>query len=286
MLSLAALAANHPTLPTAWTSQVKEDRIGNTIESENYVAKGASAENPSAKWTNYTDGSCQRLIWSDGRKTTRYLYKCDAVNCCHEDGTNAPIEYQIPNVHPETLAPVSSLGKQTITLYDGKDYQADVWTWKFLKQNFTVFTQEGANGTALLRWYTAVLGQESTNDYVGYQAVAAADMPAFVASFHKPDIKCTLTCPKAHEDGQLSAGRLAFLRGEHAPKVTAEPATATPTFLQYTKEKSPSDSCTGGHQFCCPAPQDDCNNCPGGARTGDCCKKGSCCCAFEDLLKA
>jgi len=39
------------------------------------------------------------------------------------------------------------------------------------------------------------------------------------------------------------------------------------------------DTCTGPHEFCCPAPQDDPNNCPDAARTSDCDAQKSCCCA-------
>lgn len=40
-----------------------------------------------------------------------------------------------------------------------------------------------------------------------------------------------------------------------------------------------SSSCTGPHEFCCEAPNEDPNNCPDSARTSDCDKKKSCCCA-------
>lgn len=38
-------------------------------------------------------------------------------------------------------------------------------------------------------------------------------------------------------------------------------------------------TCTGPHEFCCEAPGGDPNNCPDSARTSDCDKQGSCCCA-------
>uniref|UniRef100_A0A7S0KYT9 Uncharacterized protein n=1 Tax=Coccolithus braarudii TaxID=221442 RepID=A0A7S0KYT9_9EUKA len=284
MLSLhvATVLAAHPTLPTSWTSYVQEISLGNVLESEHFVDKPTAA-NPSAKWTNFTDGSCQRLIYqTSGYDTTRYLYKCDSVSCCHEDDTSGPIEYQIPNVHPTALAPVHSLGKRTITLFDGQDYEADAWTWKFTAQNFTAFTQETDSGTVLLRWHTAVFGQSFDNDYVNYKAVAEADLPAFLASFHPPS-DCRVSCNDLHKKGQLSDSRIAFLRAEQPMQRPMKQPTKQPmmqpTFLEYVKEKSPLDTCTGGHQFCCPAPQGDCNNCPDSAKTGDCCAKGSCCCA-------
>jgi len=44
-------------------------------------------------------------------------------------------------------------------------------------------------------------------------------------------------------------------------------------------EVEPDSTCTGGHQFCCPAPQNNPDNCPPSARTSDCDAKKSCCCA-------
>merc|ERR1712216_388414 len=97
----------HPTLPTMWRATVKEAQVGVVHESENFASgHDMSESNPNAKWTNYTDGSCQRLIYqTNNYDTARYLLGCDALDCCTEDG-DGPIEYQIPNVHPVLLAPV------------------------------------------------------------------------------------------------------------------------------------------------------------------------------------
>merc|ERR1719197_1449527 len=105
---VGASGASHPTLPTMWTATVNEDEVGTVHESEHFVAK-PDETNVSAKWTNYTDGSCQRLI-REGYQydKMRYLLGCDAVACCYEDG-DGPYEYQIPNVHPAMLAPVQYL---------------------------------------------------------------------------------------------------------------------------------------------------------------------------------
>lgn len=43
--------------------------------------------------------------------------------------------------------------------------------------------------------------------------------------------------------------------------------------------KTSGSTCTGPHEFCCEAPAGDPNNCPPSARTSDCDKQGSCCCA-------
>ena len=64
MLALSAIAAlsAHPTLPTAWTATVQEAEVGVVYES--YIMEDKpTAEKPSGKWTNFTDGSCQRLIF-------------------------------------------------------------------------------------------------------------------------------------------------------------------------------------------------------------------------------
>ena len=91
MLSLAAAfaAQAHPTLPTAWTATVQEAEVGVVYESYIMVDK-PTAEHPSAKWTNFTDGSCQRLIFDGPNPAAmRYLLKCDAVDCCTEDQVGA-----------------------------------------------------------------------------------------------------------------------------------------------------------------------------------------------------
>merc|ERR1712046_232755 len=102
-------------------------------ESETFAGRQQSETNPSAKWTNLTDGSCSRLIYATGPgpvRDRRYLFKCDAVNCCYEEDKNdGPVEYQIPNSKAST--PVVSLGKQTITLFDGSTVVADTWQWNF-----------------------------------------------------------------------------------------------------------------------------------------------------------
>ena len=48
---------------------------------------------------------------------------------------------------------------------------------------------------------------------------------------------------------------------------------------RYVRTKSGGSTCTGPHEFCCEAPSDDPSNCPDSARTSDCDRIGSCCCA-------
>jgi hypothetical protein len=61
-VSMLGALSPHPTLPTAWVATVKEAEVGVVYESYIMVDK-PTATNPSAKWTNFTDGSCQRLIF-------------------------------------------------------------------------------------------------------------------------------------------------------------------------------------------------------------------------------
>lgn len=89
------------TLPDRWTATVREDEVGWVHESYKMVQVPTPA-NPSGKWTNFTDGSCQRLILDpDLPLAERYLLQCDAVDCCKESQSGNHVEYQIPNVHPK-----------------------------------------------------------------------------------------------------------------------------------------------------------------------------------------
>merc|ERR1712046_381652 len=147
-----AAETNHPTLPTMWTATVKEDEVGVVHESEHFISR-PDEQNPSAKWTNYTDGSCQRLI-REGNNADRmcYLLGCDSVQCCYEVG-DGPIEYQIPNIHPALLAPVKYIGKETITLFDQSKVEADHWQWHFMIAQYNAYTTSAADGSGILhRW--------------------------------------------------------------------------------------------------------------------------------------
>jgi hypothetical protein len=206
--SLFAAVGNapHPTLPTAWTATVKEDEVGVVYES--YIMEDKPrASSPSAKWTNYTDGSCQRLIY-DGPSyaARRYLLKCDSVDCCYEDQSGNHVEYQIPNLHPAFLAPVTHAGKESLTLYNGSTLAADAYQWKFATAKYTAYTV----GADLVRWTVTVEGANFTNDYANYTAVPDAERAAFQATFAVPP-QCqghqVLAC-----DGQVSEKSLRFLR--------------------------------------------------------------------------
>ena len=71
----------------------------------------------------------------------------------------------------------------------------------------------------------------------------------------------------------LNVGALACVK----PSASAA-ASAARAFRFRTAAKGVLDTCTGPHESCCPAPQDDVNNCPDSSRTSDCDAKKSCCC--------
>lgn len=86
--------ASHPVLPTMWTALVNEASVGVVKESYVMVDK-PTPDTPSAKWTNFTDGSCQRLIYyGNNYNEGRYLLGCEAVDCCTEEQDGNHIEYQ------------------------------------------------------------------------------------------------------------------------------------------------------------------------------------------------
>jgi len=270
----AALSDPHPTLPTAWTATVKEVEVGVVFESYIMVDK-PTPTNPSGKWTNYTDGSCQRLIYDgDIPSARRYLLGCDALDCCYEEQSGNHVEYQIPNVHPGFLAPVTHKGKETVNLFNSTSISADAYQWKFAIEKFTAYTV----GSTLVRWNVNANGVNFTNDYANYTAVPESELAAFQATFNVPAqcqgsqiFKC---------DGQVSDKSLKFLRAGRmrpAPNhhVVEERSAGKKPFAI---GKTSLDTCTGPHESCCEAPGDDPNNCPASARTSDCDAKKSCCC--------
>jgi len=212
-------AANHPTLPTRWTATVREFGLGVVHESEHFVFK-SDDKNVSAKWTNFTDGSCQRLLHAGVEYMQQaFLLKCDAVDCCYEDHST-PIEYQIPNVHPNWLAPVTHMGKVNVTLFDGNTFETDHWTWKFAIENFSAYTTTAADGsTSLRKWQVDTEGMQYPNEYADYKIIPAEQEESWLATFAIPD-QCkggeVMTCADAYKKGKLSEKSMKLLRhGRH-----------------------------------------------------------------------
>lgn len=213
----------HPVLPSMWTATVKEEEIGVFYESENFVYHPNDPSNPDAKWTNYTDGSCQRLILEiNNDNKNRYLLGCEAVNCCVEEIAYHAAEYQIPNVRPSYLAPVKHAGQETFERFDGVTVTADVYEWNITlyypvipKLKYRAFVTADGNDTVatLHKWELHTQGQIATNQYANYTAIALADAAAFRAQFQKPDIcQDAMKCNDAFAKGLISEKSLKFLR--------------------------------------------------------------------------
>lgn len=218
LAACASASGSHPTLPTMWTSTVNEAQVGLVAESYIMVDR-PSPSNPSAKWTNFTDGSCQRLIYyGDNIDEARYLLGCDAVDCCTESQTGNHIEYQIPNVHPAFLTKVSYGGSVKLNQNNGGKTvttQCDVWTWSFGLEKWFAYTSaaKDSNATLLNRWIVQAEGQNYTNDYFDFTPVAEEDKAAFQATFQPPAICANApSCGNAFEKGLLTPEHLRFAR--------------------------------------------------------------------------
>jgi hypothetical protein len=217
LMDSLAQGEQHPTLPFRWTAVVREDEVGWVDESYKMVYKPTPA-NPSGKWTNYTDGSCSRLILDpDLPLARRYLLLCDAVDCCYEEQSGNHIEYQVPNVHPAALSPVAFGGKKSITLDkpDGDQFslEADLWTWKFGPETYYAYTTGSGDKGTLHQWIVNIEGQNFTNTYLNY--TAPADVAAFDGQFHVPsqcDHDNVLKCGDLHKAGKLSDKSYKFLK--------------------------------------------------------------------------
>ena len=216
-LAATAAAAAHPTLPSAWTAQVQEAKVGDVLESYLMVDR-PTPSNPSGKWTNFTDGSCQRLIFDpDLPGAARYLLKCDSVPCCTEDQEGNHMEYQIPNVHPAILAPVTALGKETYTDAFGNKVTADVFQWKFGFATYAAYTTAGATKDAhaqLHRWNVSVQGTSFINDYKNFTEISEDALPAFSRQFRVPEV-CGDRPPKCADlfaEGRLSDKSYRFVK--------------------------------------------------------------------------
>ena len=180
-------------------------------------------DNPSAKWTNFTDGSCQRLIYvPNNYAAARYLLGCDAVDCCTEEESGNHKEYQIPDVHPAWLARVTGLGKESIKLFNGTTVEADAWSWKTFGIATTVAYTVGGNN--LVRWNVSVPATTKSfvSDFVDFTVPKTADeIAAFKSQFRVPDV-----CQRAMScGGRVSAKSLAFLRAGQGEERRTSPMT-------------------------------------------------------------
>merc|ERR1711871_282348 len=205
---------DHPTLPTMWTATVNEAEVGTVLESYIMVDRPTPA-NPSAKWTNFTDGSCQRLIYTpDIPDAARYLLGCDAVPCCTEAQEGNHMEYQIPNVHPAIFTTVKYSGKVEIhQILNGKTIttDTDVYSWSFgLGKWYAFVTKTNGTNVTLNRWVVESEGKNFTNDYFNFEV--PTDVSAFKSQFAVPAIcENAPSCSSLFKQGKLSENSINFL---------------------------------------------------------------------------
>jgi len=219
----AAVAAQpqHPTLSTNWiaTTWQPDTPAPSGEESYRFVDKPLDS-NPSTLWSNYTAADCKRLLISKSYEDQiRYYLKCHAVDCCKCDTKDAgdQIEFQIPNVHPNWIAPIKytkgpcdfpASGQPTVP-------NADIWTWKFGPAQYIAYTttcptcnltaSQPGPGVELLRWDIHIAAQNITIEWQDY--IIPADTSAFKGSFDVPAV-CQgniLDCCNTHEQ---TSGRL------------------------------------------------------------------------------
>ena len=172
-----AVAQNHPTLPTMWTTQIIDppQQVAatasyNFVDISKHRVPEPQLDNPDAFWENYTalaGGFCNRLMYFDGGcaacHSKRFLIGggCPsqsgkgATPCCVE-GDGEQTEFQIPNnnAHSEK---VKSIGKKTITVFN-ENITADGWEWGHVEK-FTAYTTPNASqptGVTLHAWSVAL----------------------------------------------------------------------------------------------------------------------------------
>merc|ERR1719506_1503457 len=101
------------------------------------MKRSPKPEDPSSNWTNFTDGSCQRLIHvGNNVQQARYYLGCYAVGCCEGEQSGNHLELQIPNVHFFDLPWPVEQGKENITTEFGNQVETDTWTWSFTLQTW------------------------------------------------------------------------------------------------------------------------------------------------------
>ena len=116
----AALCAaqTHPSLPTRWVATTNEPGMGVGVEAYKFVAEPTDA-NPSAMWSNYTDKGCERLIYvGTGNNKHRYLFGCDAIDCCNEPQSGNQVEFQITNVRSKKEPVVTHATEDVTTAFE------------------------------------------------------------------------------------------------------------------------------------------------------------------------
>lgn len=263
----AKTGSDHPTLPVMWKAETIDPPMGKGIETYNFVDT-PSDENPSAMWSKYP--GCQRLIYVPTPYTgKRYLLGCDAVDCCWEEQSGNQVEFQIPNVHYTDPSKEAEVSYQRVNITNFAEIvEADEWSWSLSSEKFWAYTEtcdECYLGVRLLQWKVQLGIQPAvTIQFKGYTGIDPSTQEGkdFDATFAVPEI--------------CQANNLVHCDDEVHDKYfgpSKKEATKKPHYRSY------GSTCTGDHEFCCEAPNNDPKNCPPSAYTADCAKKGSCCCA-------
>lgn len=195
----------HPTLPTMWLATTSDPPMGVGIESY-YFVDSPTDDNPSCMWSNYTD--CERLIWDGGYAQTRYLLKCDSVDCCKETDDGNQVEFQIPNVHPPELAKNFSMTSNQQVDTEFGTVTCDVYSWSFVAEKWSVCVSNCSscvNQVMLYQWHVQAFTEIVSIDFKDFKGIAESDRKTFAQTFAIPKV-CQgniLDCPSERKAGKL-----------------------------------------------------------------------------------
>eukprot|EP00466_Bigelowiella_natans_P016494 jgi/Bigna1/132866/aug1.19_g7574 len=298
MMLLSAIAAFSLALPTrsdptpphlaqAWVAQSTGDGMAGAVGKESYLyedCKKTSETCMQAHIFDYGADNCIKIEVDGGFKypygavgSGTYYINCDSVDCCYSgDGTDVPDLKQWDIAQKSGLfTKVKYLGKKDTTeLFNNTVKGAEVWSQ-------TTQIPIAKIGIDYTYYITRKTNPDNTTDIITHRIdySVPGDTKVKAGSILYGDFKVikNITAfrdvfrppPVCDNDQVMSCGTEKVKKWER----TYFSRSRAP---HYATDKS---SCTGPHEFCCPAPMDDVANCPAGARTSDCDAKKSCCCA-------
>eukprot|EP00466_Bigelowiella_natans_P008800 jgi/Bigna1/77483/fgenesh1_pg.48_\ len=287
--SLALPVRSDPDMPhltQAWQAESTGDGLPGAVGKESYIyeeCKKTSETCLQAHIFDYGADNCIKIEVNGGFKypygavgSGTYYVKCESVDCCYAgQGTDVP-SIKKWDIGPENLlTKVKYLGKRDTTeLFNNSVHGAEVWS----QTTSIPFSKIGIDYTF---YVTRKTNPDNTTDVVthridysvpGDTKVKAGsilygdfkvikNITAFRDYFRPPPV-CEASSVRSCDAEKVRQWESKYFSRSQPP--------------QYATDKG---SCTGPHEFCCPAPMDDVNNCPAGARTSDCDAKKSCCCA-------
>ena len=257
-LTVSALVAGfassvaHPTLPTMWTSTVKEQGVGvavsPSISLRRRVLQRQRQVDQLHGWvvseTHFGEIQCGQHEIPLG---------CDAVDCCYErvrrerererqrttntplinSGTASPIEYQIPERSSGSGWPRQVLGSGGDHAFRRKHRECGRWEWKFGHPCRTRPTRLLMTTTSILhRWNVTTEGRVSPTTTLTTNLYPRRRLrhlqPLFTSPLKDPR---ALKCGDAHAKGLLSKKNLEFLHGGNS-KLKFEKLEAMIPFLK------------------------------------------------------